>query len=562
MEKIWLKHYPPGVPAEIDADAYPSVNAMFDASVSRHAARRAFISGATGAAITYRELDGLAREFAAYLQTELKLGKGDRVALMMPNVLQYPVCLFGTLRAGCTVVNVNPLSSARELNLQMIDSGAVAIVVLENVAHVLGKALHGTALKTIVVTGAADMLSFAKRQIAHFIIRQVKKMVPRYELPGSDRLRKALARGAAAKFSPVAVLNTDIAFLQYTGGTTGISKGAILTHRNIIANLKQVGAWNAPMLDSIDDLISITAIPMYHIYALTNCALLGVDRGASNVLIADPRNTPTFVRILGKYRFALLPAVNTLFNALLNDPDFAKIDFSGLKVAAGGGAAVQRSVAERWKQVTGVPLREGYGLTECSPTVTANPYNITEFNGSIGLPIPSTEISVRDDEGREVPIDAPGELCVRGPQVMAGYWNRPDETAKQMTSDGFLRTGDIARVDERGYVYIVDRKKDMILVSGFNVYPNEVEDVVTMHPGVYEAAAIGVPDAKTGEAVMLFVVKKDPALTAEALIAHCRKELTSYKVPRHVRFSDELPKSNVGKILRRELREAVLAEGK
>jgi long-chain acyl-CoA synthetase len=560
MDKLWLKHYPPGVPAEIDADAFDSVGELFEASVRAYAGRKAFISGAAGTAITYGQLDRLSRDFAAYLQSVLKLPKGARVALMMPNILQYPVCIFGTLRAGCIVVNVNPLYTPRELNHQLKDSGAEAIVILENVAHVLEKSIAGTAVRHVVVTGVADLVTFAKRQVAHFLMRRVKKLVPKFSLPHATPFRKALRQGAAAQFTAPKIVNTDIAFLQYTGGTTGVSKGAILTHRNIVANLKQVRAWTDPYLDLSKPVIGITAIPMYHIYALTNCALLGVDMGATNVLVADPRNMPGFVKILSKYPFALLPAVNTLFNGLLNDPNFPKLDFSSLKVAAGGGAAVQRAVAERWKQVTGVPLREGYGLTECSPTVTANRYDSSDFTGSIGMPLPSTEISVRDDEGREVPPGEPGELCVRGPQVMAGYWNRPEETAKVMTADGFLRTGDVARVDEKGYVYIVDRKKDMILVSGFNVYPNEIEDVVGMHPGVFESAAVGVPDAKSGEAVMVFVVKKDPALTAESLIEHCRTHMTSYKIPRHVQFRDELPKSNVGKILRRELRDTAVAE--
>jgi long-chain acyl-CoA synthetase len=548
------------VPAEIDADAFNSVGELFDASVRVHGDRRAFISGATDTAITYRELDLHSRNFAAYLQAVLKVPKGTRVALMMPNILQYPICLFGTLRAGCTVVNVNPLYTPRELAHQLKDSGAEVIVILENVAHVLEKALSGTAVKHVVVTGIADMLAFPKRQIAHFLMRRVKKMVPSYSLPDSGNFREALRRGAAAPFAPVKVVNSDIAFLQYTGGTTGVSKGAILTHRNIVANLKQVRAWSEPYLELDKEIIGITAIPMYHIYALTNCALLGVDFGATNVLVADPRNMAGFVKILSKYRFAMLPAVNTLFNGLLADPGFAKLDFSSLKIAAGGGAAVQRSVAERWQKVTGVPLREGYGLTECSPTVTANRYDADGFSGSIGMPLPSTEISVRDDDGREVALGEPGELCVRGPQVMAGYWNRPEETAKVMTADGFLRTGDVAKVDDQGNAYIVDRKKDMILVSGFNVYPNEIEDVVGMHAGVFESAAVGVPDAKSGEAVMVFVVKQDPALTAEALIEHCRAHMTSYKIPRHVRFRNELPKSNVGKILRRELRDVAVAE--
>jgi long-chain acyl-CoA synthetase len=560
LEKIWLRNYPRGVPAEIDPDAYGSVGAVLSAACAAHADRRAFVSGATGKAITYRELDRLSRDFAAYLRTVIKLRKGARVALMMPNVLQYPVCLFGVLRAGCTVVNVNPLYTPRELAHQLRDSGAEVIVVLENVAHVLEQAVAETTVRHVIVTGAADMIGLPQRVIANFVMRKVKKMVPAYTLPGSLALRTALARGAKASLDPIEVVNSDIAFLQYTGGTTGLSKGAVLTHRNIVANLLQTSAWNEGPLEGGAQQLMITAIPLYHIYALTNCALLGIHLGAINVLVADPRNIPGFVKVLARHKFTIFPAVNTLFNGLLSDPGFARLDFSALRIAAGGGAAVQRAVAERWQKVTGVPLREGYGLTECSPTVTSNSHEESDFTGSIGMPVPSTEISIRNDDDHEVSAGEAGELCVRGPQVMAGYWNCPEETAKAMTPDGFLRTGDVAKVDSRGRVYIVDRKKDVILVSGFNVYPNEVEDVVALHPGVFEAAVVGVPDPKTGEAVIAFVVKKNPALTADALLVHCRANLTGYKVPRHVRFLDELPKSNVGKILRRALRESTPAQ--
>jgi len=554
MEKIWLQSYSPGVPAEIEVGDLGSIGEKFEASVRDYGDRVAFISGATGRQITYRELDVLSRSVAAYLQSVIGLPPGSRVALMMPNLLQYPICLLGVLRAGYVVVNVNPLYTARELEHQLKDSGAEAIVILENMAHVLEKAIGKTQIRQVVVTGLADMLGFAKRHLAHFLVRRVKKMVPPFSIPGAKSFLQMLAQGAAARFEPVAVSSDDLAFLQYTGGTTGVSKGAMLSHRNLLANARQGEIWSDPFIDPKDDFILVTAIPLYHVFAL-GAAVSHIARGGINVLVADPRNTPAFVKVLAKYRFVSLPAVNTLFNNLVHDPDFAKVDFSKLRFAIGGGAAVQKAVAERWQQITGVPLCEGYGLTECSPTVTCNPLDIKGFTGSIGLPMPSTEISIRDDEGREVPRDASGELCVRGPQVMKGYWNRPDETARVMTPDGFLRTGDVATVDAQGFVRIVDRKKDMILVSGFNVYPNEVEQVVAMHPLVMEVAAVGVPSAETGEAVKLYVARKDASLTADALIAHCRESLAAYKVPRLVEFIEELPKSNVGKVLRRELRE-------
>jgi len=554
MEKIWLKNYSAGVPAEIGDVEHDSIGSMFEASVKLFGERRAFISGATGRTLSYSDVDRHSRHFAAYLQSVLKLAKGARVALMMPNLLQYPICLLGVLRAGYTVVNVNPLYTPRELEHQLKDSGAEAIVILENMAHVLEKAITGTQIRKVVVTGVADMLNFPKRQLVHFLMRHVKKLVPPYAFADSIGFRQMLALGAAARFDPVQVRPDDLAFLQYTGGTTGISKGAMLTHHNLLSNSRMGTLWSDPFLDRSVELIGITAIPLYHIFALGS-AIGGLNTGGTNVLVADPRNIPGFVKVLAKYPFASLPAVNTLFNGLVHDPDFAKIDFSRLKFAIGGGAAVHRAVAERWQQITGSPLCEGYGLTECSPSVTVNPLDLKEFSGSIGLPLPSTDISIRDDQNREVPLGEPGELCVRGPQVMKGYWQRPEETAKVMTDDGFLRTGDIATIDAQGFVRIVDRKKDMILVSGFNVYPNEVEDVVAMHPGVMEAAAVGVPDEHSGEAVKLFVVKKDPALGTEDLIAHCRKYLTGYKVPHRIEFLDDLPKSNVGKILRRELRD-------
>lgn len=556
MEKIWLKSYPAGVPADIDLQPLRSIAAYFDEAVASYAGRDAFISGSTGVALTYAQLDKLALRVAAYFQSVLRLPRGTRVALMMPNLLQYPVCLFGLLRAGYVVVNVNPMYTARELEHQLKDSGAVAMVIVDVFAHTLAKVIDNTALKHVIVTGLADMMPWPKRMLGNFVVRKVKKMVPAYTLPDSVDYLNMLTQGASAIFVPVDIQPQDLAFLQYTGGTTGVSKGAMLTHLNILANARQGEVWGDPFLDKSQALINITAIPLYHIFALGAC--LGfIGMGGTNVLVADPRNIPAFVKILARYRFVSMPAVNTLFNGLVNNPDFAKIDFSKLRFAIGGGAAVQRPVAERWQQITGTPLVEGYGLTECSPTVTVNPFDLTAFNGSIGLPVPSTEVSIRDAEGRELGVGEPGELCVRGPQVMQGYWQRPEETAAVMTPDGFLRTGDVAVIDDNGFLKLVDRLKDMILVSGFNVYPNEIEEVVMMHPDVLEVAAVGKPNEYSGESVWIYVVKKSPALTDVMLLAHCRENLTAYKVPRDVVFLAELPKSNVGKILRRELRERV-----
>jgi long-chain acyl-CoA synthetase len=554
MKKIWLKSYPAGVPADIDLQPLRSIAAYFDEAVASYAGRDAFISGSTGVALTYAQLDKLALRVAAYFQSVLRLPRGTRVALMMPNLLQYPVCLFGLLRAGYVVVNVNPMYTARELEHQLKDSGAVAMVIVDVFAHTLAKVIDNTALKHVIVTGLADMMPWPKRMLGNFVVRKVKKMVPAYSLPDSVEFLNMLTQGASAIFAPVDIQPQDLAFLQYTGGTTGVSKGAMLTHLNILANARQGEVWGDPFLDKSQALISITAIPLYHIFALGAC--LGfIGMGGTNVLVADPRNIPAFVKILGRYRFVSMPAVNTLFNGLVNNPDFAKIDFSKLRFAIGGGAAVQRPVAERWQQITGTPLVEGYGLTECSPTVTVNPFDLTAFNGSIGLPVPSTEVSIRDAEGRELGVGEPGELCVRGPQVMQGYWQRPEETAAVMAPDGFLRTGDVAVIDDNGFLKLVDRLKDMILVSGFNVYPNEIEEVVMMHPDVLEVAAVGKPNEYSGESVWIYVVKKSPALTDVMLLAHCRENLTAYKVPRDVVFLAELPKSSVGKILRRELRE-------
>ena len=553
MEKIWLKSYRPGVPAEIDVNEFGSLGELFERSVARFAAKPAYVC--MGKTISYAELDAQTAHFGAFLQSELGLPKGARVALMMPNVLQYPIALFGALRAGYTVVNVNPLYTARELEHQLKDAGADAIVILENFAHTLDHVRARVPVKHVVVASMGEMLGFPKGAIVNFVVRRVRKMVPAWTLDGHVRFAEALRRGRAHTLQPVQMGHDDIAFLQYTGGTTGVAKGAMLTHRNIIANLQQAHAWIAPNVGEGSETI-ITALPLYHIFSLTANCLTFLKIGARNVLIPNPRDIPGFVKELGKQRFTVITGVNTLFNALVNNPDFAKLDFSALKVTLGGGMAVQQAVAEKWKRVTGVPLIEAYGLTETSPAVTINPLDLAAFNHSIGLPISSTEISIRDDDGNELPVGQRGELCVRGPQVTPGYWNLPQETARAFTHDGYLRTGDIVVIDEQGFITLVDRKKDMILVSGFNVYPNEIEDVIASHPGVLEVAAIGVPDERSGESVKVFIVRKDPGLTVEVVVAHCRENLTGYKIPHHIEFRDELPKSNVGKILRRELRES------
>ena len=550
MDKVWLKSYPAGVPAEIDVNQYASVREVLEESCAKYGPRRAY--SCMGKAITFTELDDLSATFGAFLQGR-GLAKGARVALMMPNILQYPVCLFGTLRAGCTVVNTNPLYTARELEHQLTDSGAEVIVVVENFAHTLAEVLGKTQLKHVVVTSIGEMLGL-KGLLVDFVLRRVKKMVPPWRIDGAISLRSALAEGRRRKLETVAIGHDDIAFLQYTGGTTGVAKGAMLQHRNIVANLLQAGAWVRPFLGEQAHVV-ITPLPLYHIFSLTANCLTFMTLGGENVLITNPRDIPGFVEALGRHRFTAFTGVNTLFNALLNNADFHKLDFSPLQMTLGGGMAVQKAVAERWQEVTGKPLIEAYGLTETSPAVTINPLDLQQYNGSIGLPVPSTDMELRDDDRHAVPLGKPGEIWVKGPQVMAGYWHRPDETAKVIDDRGWLATGDVGVMDERGFVRIVDRKKDMILVSGFNVYPNEIEAVVAMHPGVLECAAIGAPDEKSGEAVKLFVVKKDSSLTAAALLEHCRAYLTGYKCPREVEFRDELPKSNVGKILRRELRE-------
>ena len=552
MEKIWLREYPPGVPTEVDLNEFGSLKDILEKSCRRFADLPAYSN--MGVTLRYRDIDRLSRAFGAWLQQSLGLGKGERVAVMMPNILQYPVALFGILRAGLIVVNVNPLYTPRELEHQLKDSGATAIVIVENFAHTLQGVLDRTPVKTVITTQLGDLFPFLKRTLVNFVVKRVKKLVPVWNIPGAVPFRQALSEGAAQTLTDTPLNHEDIAFLQYTGGTTGVSKGAMLTHGNLVANLQQASAWLSSVSKPGEETI-ITALPLYHIFSLTVNGLVFMKVGGHNILITNPRDMPGFVKELGKVRFTAISGVNTLFNALLHAPGFDQLNFSALKLSVAGGMAVQRAVAENWWRVTGTPLIEGYGLTETSPLATANPLTIREYSGSIGLPIPSTDLSIRDDEGRELGVGEAGEICIRGPQVMRGYWQRPDETAKVMTADGYLRTGDIGVVDEGGYARIVDRKKDMILVSGFNVYPNEVEDVAMLHPGVLEAAAVGVPDEKTGEAVKLVVVKKDPALTVEALIEHCRQHLTAYKAPRQVEFRTELPKTNVGKILRRLLRE-------
>jgi long-chain acyl-CoA synthetase len=555
MDKIWLKSYPPGVPAEIDPDQYGSLVQLLEESFQKYASNNAFVC--MDKFLTYAELDSMSKRLAAWLQSR-GMAKGARVAVMMPNVLQYPVALAAILRAGYTVVNVNPLYTPRELEHQLKDSGAEAIIVLENFAHTLQEVMGKTPVRYVVVASMGEMLGGAKGMLVNFVVRNVKKMVPEFSLPSSVRFKDALAQGAKMPFQKAELKSSDVAFLQYTGGTTGVSKGATLTHRNVIANLLQGEAWSAVAMNQepvVEFPTIVCALPLYHIFALTVCALWGMRVGALNVLIPNPRDIPGFIKELGKYKFNSLPAVNTLYNALVNHPDFKHLDFSGLKLANGGGMAVQQAVNDQWKAVTGKHIIEGYGLSETSPVATANRCDISAFTGTIGLPIPSTEVAILDDDGKELPIGSVGEIAIRGPQVMAGYWNRPDETAKVMTADGYFKTGDVGIMDENGYVKIVDRKKDMILVSGFNVYPNELEGVIAAHPGVLECAVIGVPDEHSGEAVKVFVVKKDPGLSAEQLMDYCKRELTGYKKPKYIEFRSELPKTNVGKILRRALRE-------
>jgi long-chain acyl-CoA synthetase len=555
-ERPWLASYPPGVPAEIDVNEFPSIVSVLQTSLEKFRDRPAFAN--LGKVITYAEVDRLSKQFAAYLLGELKLKKGDRVALMMPNCLQYPIATFGILRAGLTVVNTNPMYTARELKHQLADSGATVLIVLDNFGDVVQEVLADTAVKQVVTTGLGDMLGFPKGPIVNFVLRHVKKMVPEFDIPGAVRFRDTLTLGLMHSLPEVAIAPEDLAFLQYTGGTTGVAKGAMLTHRNLVANMQQAAAWIGTNVRYGEELI-VTALPLYHIFALTANGLVFMKFGGLNYMITNPRDMHGFVKELKKIPFTAITGVNTLFNGLLNTPGFDRIDFSHLHLTLGGGMAVQRAVAERWKKATGVTLVEAYGLTETSPAACINPMDLAEYNGSIGLPIPSTNACLKDEEGRIVPQGEVGELCIQGPQVMKGYWNRPDETANVIDGDGWLHTGDMARMDDKGFFYIVDRKKDMILVSGFNVYPNEVEDVIAMLPGVLEVGAVGVPDEKSGEAVKVVIVRKDPALTADDVRAHARENLTGYKQPKYIEFRNELPKTNVGKILRRELRTPTLA---
>jgi long-chain acyl-CoA synthetase len=554
LHKVWLNRYPADVPAEINPDRYGSLIDLFEHAVLRYATQTAFIN--MGQSLSFRQLDERSRAFAAYLQQGLGLKKGDRVALMMPNLLQYPIALFGVLRAGMIVVNVNPLYTPRELEHQLNDSGASAILIVSNFAHTLEKVVARTSVKHVILTRLGDQLSPAKGTLVNFVVKYIKRMVPKYHLPGAISFRQALQNGSQMAYTRPEILNDDLAFLQYTGGTTGVAKGAMLTHRNMQANLEQTKATYGSLLKAGEETV-VTALPLYHIFALTVNCLLFIELGGANLLITNPRDIPGLVKELGKYPFTAITGVNTLFNALLNDDAFNKLDFSTLTLSAGGGMAVQKAVAERWEKLTGHYLLEGYGLTECSPLVSVNPYDIQCHNGSIGLPVPSTDIMLVDDDGNEMPPGEPGELCIKGPQVMLGYWQRPDAT-DEVLKNGWLRSGDIVTVDHEGFLRIVDRKKDMILVSGFNVYPNEIEDVLMLHPKVREAAAIGVPNDVAGETVKICVVKKDDSLTKEELIAHCKRHLTGYKVPRIVEFRHELPKTNVGKILRRELREEAI----
>ncbi|QEY24870.1 AMP-binding protein [Neisseria animalis] len=552
MEKIWLQSYEAGVAHEIDVTRYQSINDVFEQSTRKFSDKPAFQN--MGKILTYAETDRLSTQFASYLQNVLKLPRGERVAIMMPNLLQYPVALFGILKAGLIIVNTNPLYTPRELEHQLKDSGATTIIVLENFANTLELVLPRTDIQNVIVASVGEMFGAIKGNLINFVLRKVKKMVPEYRIPHAITFQAALKQGAAHTFKTVSVTREDTAFIQYTGGTTGVAKGAVLSHGNICANMMQGHEWIKQKLKEGEETV-IAALPLYHVFALTINLMIFSSIGSKIVLITNPRDMKSFIADMKKERVSVFVGVNTLFNGLVNRPDFAEIDFSGLKLSFGGGMATQRAVAEKWKKLTGTPIVEAYGLTEASPGVCANPLNIPAYTGSIGLPVCSTEVQLRNADGTEVPQGQPGEMWVRGPQVMKGYWNRPEETAKVIDKDGWLETGDIAVVDEKGWFKLVDRKKDLIVVSGFNVYPNEVEEVIAHHDKVLEVACIGIPSEKTGEAIKVFVVKKDSSLTEEELIAFCRTELTAYKVPRNIEFREELPKSNVGKILRRELRD-------
>ncbi len=553
VEPVWLDSYPEGVPATIEPPPYRSVREMFEIAFREYPERPAYTN--MGTSLSYRDLDRLSLQFAGFLQKTLGLVKGERVAIMLPNVLQYPVALVGAFRAGLVVVNVNPLYTARELKHQLTDSGAKCIVILENFAHTLQEVIGETAVEHVVTTRLGDLLQKPKGWIVNLVLKHVKKMVPAFSLPGSVRFTAALKRGAGERLTPVELGYADLAFLQYTGGTTGPAKGAMLSHRNMVYNVAQAKAWQQDAFEGVERIVVITALPLYHIFSLqSNCLGMAVQGGES-VLITNPRDFPAFVKELAKHRYSYFTGVNTLFGALLNTPGFADLDFSSLRLTIGGGMAVQEAVAKKWKRVTGNSIVQAYGLTETSPGAIVNPLDVSEFTGSIGLPLPSTEVRICDDDGNDVPLGERGEICVRGPQVMEGYWKAPEETAQVMLPGGWLRTGDIGHMDERGFVFIEDRKKDMILVSGFNVYPNEIEAVVAEMDGVREVAAVGIPDERSGEAVKLFVVRSDDTLTAEGIMSYCRKNLTGYKIPREIEFRDDLPKTNVGKILRRALRD-------
>lgn len=553
MEKIWLKSYADGVPAQVPPPEFRSLRQLMEYSFHEFTDRPAFTN--LGTTLSYGDVDRLSMKFACYLQKSLGLTRGERVAIMLPNLLQYPVVLAGIFRAGLVAVNVNPLYTRRELRHQLRDSGATCIVILENFAVTLEKVLDEVPVRHVVTTQVGDLLAWPKGLITNFVVKRIKKAVPSYSLPGRVRFRAALKAGGKHELNHIELGFADIAFLQYTGGTTGVAKGAMLSHRNMVYNVLQSHAWQGDVYADVERIIAITPLPLYHIFSLTSNLLAVMYQGGENVLITNPRDLPAFVKELGRHRFTYITGVNTMFAALLNTPGFADLDFSSMRLAVGGGMAVQEAVARQWKEVTGLHITQGYGLTETSPVATSNPNDLEDFNGSIGLPIPSTDVQIVDDDGRELPLGERGEICIRGPQVMEGYWRAPEETAKVMLPGGWLRTGDIGHMDEDGYVYVEDRKKDMILVSAFNVYPNEIEGVVVEMDGVLEAAAIGIPDEKSGEAVKLFVVRTDPTVTEDDVLDYCRENLTAYKVPKEIEFRDELPKTNVGKILRRALRD-------
>ncbi len=554
MEKLWLSSYPKGIPENITPPPFNSLKDLIESSLVKYSERIAYSN--MGATLTFKQLDEMSYNFACYLQQDLNLKKGDRVAIMLPNIMQYPVALCGILRAGLVVVNVNPLYTPRELKHQLSDSGAESIIILDNFAHVLAEIIDDTAINQVILTKVGDLLGFPKNHLINFVLKYIKKAIPKYTLNSIINFQTTLENTTDHSLDPVDLNGDDLAFLQYTGGTTGLSKGAMISHKNMVYNLHQSKAWQGNLFDDVEVIIAITALPLYHIFSLqSNCLAMMLD-GGENVLITNPRDFPAFVKELKKHKFVYITGVNTLYASLLNTPGFDEVDFTALRFTIGGGMAIQKAVSKDWEKITGQPILQAYGLTETSPAAVVNPIDITEFNGSIGLPISSTEVSIRDDQGENIAIGELGEICIRGPQVMVGYWEQPDETAKVMLPDNWFKTGDIGRMDEQGYIYIEDRKKDMILVSGFNVYPNEIEGVVVELEGVLEAAAIGIDNQQSGEVVKLFVVKKDPKVTKDEIYAHCKKNLTAYKMPKEIEFRDDLPKTNVGKILRRALRES------